>query len=111
VTAALRRLPAVDTLLQHADLVAAIAACGRKPVLTAARAALEEARARIRRGDVAASSLEQLAGAALTCLAADRQPHLRPVFNLTGTVIHTNLAAPPWPRPRSPPWSPPHAAR
>jgi L-seryl-tRNA(Ser) seleniumtransferase len=95
VTAALRRLPAVDTLLQQSDLIAAIDTYGRKPVLTAVRAALEEARARIRRGDIEANPLEKLAGAALACLAADRQPHLRPVFNLTGTVIHTNLGRAP----------------
>lgn len=95
VTAAWRRLPAVDALLQHPDLVTAMAACGRKPVLAAVRAALIEARARIRRGDVAAGSLEELAGVALACLAADQQSHLRPVFNLTGTVIHTNLGRAP----------------
>ena len=95
VTAVLRQLPAVDTLLQQPELVAASATHGRKLVLTAVRAALGETRTRIKRGDVAAISVETLTGVALAHLAADRQPNLRPVFNLTGTVIHTNLGRAP----------------
>jgi L-seryl-tRNA(Ser) seleniumtransferase len=95
MTATLRQLPAVDLLLQQPALALASAAHGRKPVLAAARAALDEARARIKQGLTDAVSLETLVGATLARLAMDQRPNLRPVFNLTGTVIHTNLGRAP----------------
>jgi L-seryl-tRNA(Ser) seleniumtransferase len=55
-------------------------------VVDAVRAALAEAR-----GARAARDINDLVGAAFARLEASSQSSLRPVFNLTGTVLHTNL--------------------
>ncbi|WP_267425154.1 L-seryl-tRNA(Sec) selenium transferase [Methylobacterium sp. GC_Met_2] len=81
-----RRIPSVERLVGSAapeDL----AAYGRTAFTGAVRAVLAGIRAE---GgpvpDAAAIRLE-----AARRLAAERRPSLRPVFNLTGTVLHTNL--------------------
>lgn len=89
-TSAFRALPSIDELLRTGDGVAAIAAHGRPAALAAARVGLEEARALVRAGKPAPSQTE-LAGSLLARLAAEERPNVRAVFNLTGTVLHTNL--------------------
>jgi L-seryl-tRNA(Ser) seleniumtransferase len=82
----LRRLPSVDEVMRSPGANAAAARYGRPAVTAAVRATLADARAArsaISAGDVAASALAQLEAAA--------QPNLKSVFNLTGTVLHTNL--------------------
>ncbi len=83
-------LPSVDRLLRADDAASLIAEYGRAPVTGALRAALADARAAIAGGGPAAGQEALLAGAARR-LAEERTPSLRPVFNLTGTVLHTNL--------------------
>ena len=84
--AALRKLPAVDEVLRTPDAAAAVARFGRPAVVAAVRATLAASRAAR-----TPSGAGEVAAAALARLEADAQPNLRPVFNLTGTVLHTNL--------------------
>ena len=86
------RLPAVDRVLGWPGLAAPIADFGRAPVLAAVRAELAACRAAGQRPEDAA-----LQSAIHARAAAAAQPHLRPVFNLTGTVLHTNLGRAPLP--------------
>ncbi|MEP9368455.1 L-seryl-tRNA(Sec) selenium transferase [Xanthobacter sp. VNH20] len=87
---ALRALPSVDQVLNLETARAALSRHGRAAATKAVRAALDAARAATRAGAPAASA-DELAGAALRVLEAEAQPSLRAVFNLTGTVLHTNL--------------------
>ncbi|MGY2048112.1 L-seryl-tRNA(Sec) selenium transferase [Methylobacterium sp. JK268] len=81
------RLPAVERLLGHPDLVVRAGEHGRSLVTEAVRAVLAE----IRAARLPAPPLDALAQAAQDQLDAWLAPSLRPVFNLTGTVLHTNL--------------------
>ena len=86
-TAALRKLPSVDEVLRIAAAKTAIERYGRSAVVSAVRRVLAQSRAR---GAVPDRSDEVIDEAAALLEARDR-PSLRPVFNLTGTVLHTNL--------------------
>src|SRR4029077_10737722 len=79
-------LPSVDQVLRTPAAVLGIERFGRTAVVEAIRATLASARAS---GHVAA--MDEVAAGALARLEALAQPSLRPVFNLTGTVLHTNL--------------------
>ncbi|MCB1956702.1 MAG: L-seryl-tRNA(Sec) selenium transferase [Rhodocyclaceae bacterium] len=83
-----RALPALDRLM--ADAPQLIEQYGRQPATAALREALSDARLRIAEGRGAPASAELLAQAGAT-LARQTRPRLQPVFNLTGTVLHTNL--------------------
>ncbi len=80
------RLPAVDRVLRHADTLPLIERHGRLPATEAVRAALADLRAAKAVADEA--GVAALAGRRL---AAEMAPSQRRVFNLTGTVLHTNL--------------------
>src|SRR6476619_3884385 len=82
----LQKLPSVDQVLRTPAAVLGIERFGRTAVVEAIRATLASARAS---GHVAA--MDEVAAGALARLEALAQPSLRPVFNLTGTVLHTNL--------------------
>src|SRR5208282_2285724 len=84
-------LPSVDDVLKADAATLAIARFGRPAAVTAVRQALDETRAALRAGKAQPSQPEAVASAALAKLAADARSTLRPVFNLTGTVLHTNL--------------------
>ncbi len=84
---ALRRLPSVDQFLSSSDGQTLVAAHGRKPVTEALRAELDEMRAAIRAGSAPGDLLARLD----TRLSAAARTRLRPILNLTGTVLHTNL--------------------
>jgi L-seryl-tRNA(Ser) seleniumtransferase len=87
----LRELPSVDDILKADAAALAIARFGRPAAVTAVRQALDAARAALRAGKRPPSQPQAIADAALARLAADARSNLRPVFNLTGTVLHTNL--------------------
>jgi len=89
IAAALRSLPSVDELLRRETMVAAVSAHGRRSAVAALRAALEDARAAAHMGSP--PSPEAIAADAATRLERENAPNARRVFNLTGTVIHTNL--------------------
>jgi L-seryl-tRNA(Ser) seleniumtransferase len=85
-------LPAVDRVLRSEEGEKLIARYGRALALDAVRAALDE-----RRRCGAAASVAAIAEASATALARIMQPSQRRVFNLTGTVLHTNLGRAPMP--------------
>lgn len=90
----LAALPAVDRLL--AALPDSIDHHGRQAVTAAARAEIEGARQAVKSGQPPPDG-EALAARVRERLAAAARPRLRPVFNLTGTVLHTNLGRAPLP--------------
>ena len=81
------RPPSLDKLLDSPALSELIALHGRTSVLAAARGAIDAWRA-----DASpAFSIEQFEQRCRTRVTERAELHLRPVFNLTGTVLHTNL--------------------
>jgi L-seryl-tRNA(Ser) seleniumtransferase len=81
------RPPSLDKLLESTVLRALIEGHGRAAALGAAREALDAWRA-----DAAQPfDTEAFEQRCRTQLERQAQRHLRPVFNLTGTVLHTNL--------------------
>ncbi len=85
--------PSVDRLLGLPRARALIARHGREPVLHAVREVLDALRARTR-DEAAAHDLFDPALIMIrveATLEAAATPALRPLFNLTGTVLHTNL--------------------
>jgi L-seryl-tRNA(Ser) seleniumtransferase len=87
----LRALPSVDDVLQTSPAAVAIEQFGRTAAVAAVRRRLERSRAVLRQGKVISCSADDIATNALTDLIAEARPNLRPVYNLTGTVLHTNL--------------------
>ena len=84
----LSSLPSVDRVLQQDASSALFARHGRAAVTAAVRGVLAELRA-------AKTPEPGEAAAILTCAAErlerDARPSLRPLINLTGTVVHTNF--------------------
>jgi L-seryl-tRNA(Ser) seleniumtransferase len=85
-------LPAVDRVLRSEEAGALITRYGRPLVVDAVRAALAE-----RRRCSAAASVASIIEESAASLARDMHPSQRRVFNLTGTVLHTNLGRAPLP--------------
>ncbi|NGO54176.1 L-seryl-tRNA(Sec) selenium transferase [Allomesorhizobium camelthorni] len=86
----LRNLPSVDQVLREPPAATAIQRFGRHAVTDAVRNALANARAAGLAG-AAVPEASDVAAEALAQLKAGERSSLRPVFNLTGTVLHTNL--------------------
>jgi L-seryl-tRNA(Ser) seleniumtransferase len=82
----LSTLPSVDRLLRHAGAAPLIAAHGRHAVTEAIRSELAALR---ERRETAVE--DELIARVMGRLEAAGRASLRPVFNLTGTVLHTNL--------------------
>jgi L-seryl-tRNA(Ser) seleniumtransferase len=89
--ARLPRLPSVDEVLRTEAAAGAIGRFGRLAVVAAVRGVLDAARTMLRAGQPADTAAGSLANAAAAKLETDARPNVRPVFNLTGTVLHTNL--------------------
>lgn len=87
------RLPAVDRVLSAPALKALTAEHGGHATTEAVRATLEALRPAALAGQLAPAQIEPaaLADAVAQRLAARFAPRLKAVFNLTGTVLHTNL--------------------
>ena len=86
-------IPSLDRLLREPSLRQLLARTGRQLVLDEARAELSQLRQQRSQGkdagiDGLAHRIEARVGAAL-------QMSLQPVFNLTGTILHTNLGRAP----------------
>jgi L-seryl-tRNA(Ser) seleniumtransferase len=86
-------IPSLDRLLNQPALGSLLAHHGRTRVTSALRAHLEDLRREALSGSLnpVALSEDQVAAALEAKLGAAARPQLRPVFNLTGTVLHTNL--------------------
>ncbi|WP_372985907.1 L-seryl-tRNA(Sec) selenium transferase [Marinobacter sp.] len=87
---ALSKLPSVSHLLTHDRIEALVEAHGRAVITGLIRDQLASAREAGRNGAPIpdeSSLIEDVSAAA----QAQALPRLRPVFNLTGTVLHTNL--------------------
>lgn len=86
-----RALPSVDQVLLSDMGRALVEAHGRAAVTGALRARLDAARAAIRDGADGGAEAARLPHLLAADLAATAQSRLRPMLNLTGTVLHTNL--------------------
>ncbi len=86
-------LPSVDSILRQPALENLADIYGRGLVTEAARAVLAEFRETFARngGGGAAPTGDAIAVAIARRLERETRPSLVPVFNLTGTVLHTNL--------------------
>jgi L-seryl-tRNA(Ser) seleniumtransferase len=87
----LAAIPSVDRILQDPRLAPAVARHGRPLVVAELRALLEEYRGAMKAGRAVPPAQEAIVLGLLHRLEASARPSLRRVFNLTGTVLHTNL--------------------
>ena len=87
----LAAIPSVDRILQDPRLAPAIARHGRPLVVAELRALLAEYRGALKAGAALPPSGDAIVHALGHRLEARARPSLRRVFNLTGTVLHTNL--------------------
>lgn len=95
--ATLAALPSVDRVLRFATVAALVEEHGRAMVLTATRDALAELRGRLAAGGAQPFDDTTVGAAVARHLALSTRVSLGPVFNLTGTVLHTNLGRAPLP--------------
>ncbi|MBM3356667.1 MAG: L-seryl-tRNA(Sec) selenium transferase [Betaproteobacteria bacterium] len=97
--AARRAIPSLDKLLRLEGIQSLIARHGRALVTAAARGELAALRATLSHGSAVQGAFDEAAFVARCAERVEREiaPSLRPVFNLTGTVLHTNLGRAPMP--------------
>ena len=85
-------LPQVDRLLREDAAVPLLLQFGRGALTAALREVLATLRAALAAGEsVGERGTQAVLARAAEALVAAARPTLRPVFNLTGTVLHTNL--------------------
>jgi L-seryl-tRNA(Ser) seleniumtransferase len=85
------QLPAIDKLLRDASFSALLSHFGHTQVVNTLREMLEAAREHVRLQDKLPPWHDNWAAQAQAKLEASKRCALQPVFNLTGTVLHTNL--------------------
>jgi L-seryl-tRNA(Ser) seleniumtransferase len=89
--AVLRSLPKVDEVLSAGELAETLATVPRALVVDAARAAIEDVRARLIAGESADTDTGGIARDAAGRATLAARPSLRRVINATGIIVHTNL--------------------
>ncbi|MCP4432575.1 MAG: L-seryl-tRNA(Sec) selenium transferase [Gammaproteobacteria bacterium] len=87
----LRLLPSIDRLLSAQDIKALITQYGRAEVKRITRNELESMRVGIRQGDNVDTSIVAICNSIHARLKSQSRQSLRRVYNLTGTLLHTNL--------------------
>lgn len=85
------RLPAIDRLLRDPEFAPLLTQYGHSQTVTLLRQMLGEAREYIRQNQALPGWCEEWLQETSRRLMQTQQSALRPVFNLTGTVLHTNL--------------------
>jgi len=86
------RLPSVDKLLQHTRTQALLDDYGKTRCTEAIRAALADVRALwLAESGIDTHDIDALLDAAAAKLQQQFAPRIKVVYNLTGTVLHTNL--------------------
>ncbi len=93
-------IPSLDRLLRTAALAAPLAAFGHDEVTRALRGHLARLRERALAGEVDSVQVDEPRIAAAVAAVNSKHAHvprMRSVFNLTGTVLHTNLGRSPLP--------------
>jgi L-seryl-tRNA(Ser) seleniumtransferase len=96
---ALSSIPSVDRILRAEVTQRLIAEHGRVLVSEAVRAVLQELRVAAAAGDGVDTGEAAIIERVRARIARETAPSLRRVFNLTGTVLHTNLGRAPLPEP------------
>ncbi len=97
VHSAQARPPAIDRVLNWTAVAPLLAEYGREPVLAGLRTVLDGARQAARQGALVDYTEPAIAFHLAAHLAQHNAPRLKRVFNLTGTVLHTNLGRAPLP--------------
>ncbi|MFR8678889.1 MAG: L-seryl-tRNA(Sec) selenium transferase, partial [Escherichia coli] len=85
------QLPAIDRLLRDSSFLSLRDTYGHTRVVELLRQMLDEAREVIRGSQTLPAWCENWAQEVDARLTKEAQSALRPVINLTGTVLHTNL--------------------
>jgi L-seryl-tRNA(Ser) seleniumtransferase len=91
ISARLRDLPSVSEVLNTSTAATLFERYGQKPSTNAIRATIEVARAALQEGEPTVPTAERLAIESRARLEREDRSGSRPLFNLTGTVLHTNL--------------------
>src|SRR5277367_1448102 len=91
ISACLRDLPSVSAVLNTSAAATLFERYGQKASTHAIRATIELARSALQKGEPAVPSAEGLALESRARLEREDRSGSRPLFNLTGTVLHTNL--------------------
>ena len=94
-----QRPPSVDRVLGWPAVAPLLAQYGRQPVLAAVRTLIDALRPGLASAEPGAEPFAEgpFAARLAETLARSEAPRLRRVFNLTGTVLHTNLGRAPLP--------------
>jgi L-seryl-tRNA(Ser) seleniumtransferase len=84
-------LPSVERVLRNDATAPLIVTFGRAAVTSAVRGAIGVVREQLARGEEIAADEATIIASVARRLDEAARPPVRPVFNLTGTVLHTNL--------------------